>query len=71
MGFANKGKLTVGKKNNVIETFCGECGCRITISPTGIEYGHKRMGDNGFEDMCSRRPESVEPKKPWARSNHD
>lgn len=34
------------------EAYCDECGCRITVGPSGTEYGHARGVKPGI-DECS------------------
>lgn len=48
---------------------CDDCGCKITVGPSGIEYGHARAKNRDHETRsergdCGYRPASVDPGKP-------
>lgn len=47
---------------------CRECGFKITIGPSGTEYGHARRGnrdpDAGVREDCPYRPSGVDPGRP-------
>lgn len=43
------------------EEMCPECHRRITIGPTGTEYGHAKKSDRGRVEDCPRRPDSFPP----------
>lgn len=43
---------------------CSECGNRITVGPSGTEYGHQRGIERGRDERCPLRPDCVDPTKP-------
>jgi DNA-directed RNA polymerase subunit RPC12/RpoP len=46
---------------------CPECGRKVTLSPSGREYGHARKRGDQFR--CNRRKEYVDPDKPGSVSH--
>jgi hypothetical protein len=50
---------------------CTVCGYKITVGPSGTEYGHARASNRSAGDEyrdCPHRPASCDPNKPQARS---
>ena len=50
---------------------CQNCGYKITVGPSGVEYGHaratnRRANDEGVRRDCIHRPLSCNPGEPHA-----
>lgn len=55
---------------------CSECGYKITVGPSGTEYGHARAtnrgpDENGVRRDCRHRPLSCNPGEPHAWDGYD
>ena len=55
---------------------CEECGYKITVGPTGTEYGHARATNRGPDDDgvrrdCTHRPLACNPGEPHAWDGYD
>lgn len=54
---------------------CQVCGFKITVGPSGIEYGHARATNRGPDEDgvrrdCPHRPSECDPTGPAAESYH-
>jgi len=55
---------------------CQNCGCKVTVSPSEVEYGHARAtnrgpNEDGVRRDCTHRPLQCNPGEPQAWDGYD